>query len=253
MKGSNTAPHFRYTLCYLLFALLFCSITAAMVMLSLKMSGDTLPDTSAKDTLCEASKRIIIIDAGHGGEDGGAIGINGVHEKDLNLMIAKDLAEILLADGNTVILTRDSDVMLYDRNVNYKGRKKLLDLSERLKIAEKYEDCIFVSIHMNSFPEEKYSGLQVYYSPNAEESALLAEKIQGSVSAHLQPDNERSIKRSGSSIFLLDRIRHPAVLIECGFISNTEECALLCDKEYRQKLTLSIFCGICEYFSENNS
>ena len=253
MNRSKNVSHFRYTLSYILFALLFSAVIAVMVILSLKFENDKTSGASKDSPMDAISGKIVIIDAGHGGEDGGAIGKNGVYEKDLNLMIARDLAEILVANGNTVIMTRDSDVMLYDRNVDFKGRKKMLDLAARLKIAEKYEDCIFVSIHMNTFPQEKYHGLQVYYSPNAEESALLAEKIQSSVSEHLQPDNDRKIKKANGSIFLLDRIRRPAVLIECGFISNSKECALLCDEEYRQKLTLSIFCGICEYFSENNS
>ena len=105
---------------------------------------------------------------------------------------------------------------------------------------------------MNTFPEERYRGLQVYYSPNDDASALLAEKIQSSVRDQLQPTNDREIKKANGSIFILDRIKRPAVLIECGFISNSEECALLCNEEYRQKLTLSIFCGICEYFSGDN-
>lgn len=253
MKKEATVSHLRYTLSYILFALLFSAVIAVMILFALKLEGKDTSDASKDSPANEISEKIVIIDAGHGGEDGGAIGKNGVYEKDLNLIIAKDLAEMLTANGNTVIMTRDSDVMLYDRNVDFKGRKKMLDLAARLKIGEKYEDCIFISIHMNTFPQEKYRGLQVYYSPNVEESALLADKIQASVADHIQPDNDRKIKKANGSIFLLDRIHRPAVLIECGFISNSEECALLCREEYRQKLTLSIFCGICEYFSENNS
>ncbi len=104
----------------------------------------------------------IIIDAGHGGEDGGTVGINGSLEKDINLNIAFCLYDIFRLGGYDVVMTRKDDTLLYDRNVDYKGRKKALDLAARVSIANKYEDCIFISIHMNSFPEQKYSGLQVY-------------------------------------------------------------------------------------------
>ena len=252
MERSRALSRLRYTLGYILFAILFSIVTVAMVIFSLSFSKKTASGAS-KDDSSASGGRIIVIDAGHGGEDGGAVGKNGVYEKELNLIIAKDLAQMLVANGNTVILTRDSDVMLYDRNVDYRGRKKMLDLAARLKIGEECEGCVFVSIHMNTFPEERYRGLQVYYSPNDDASALLAEKIQSSVCDQLQPTNDREIKKANSSIFILDRIKRPAVLIECGFISNPEECALLCSEEYRQKLTLAIFCGICEYFSGDNS
>ena len=237
---------------YILFSLTL-SLTL-IILISLTANANTKKPASAPSPpQTDLRSPTVIIDAGHGGEDGGAVGKNGILEKELNLLIAQDLRDMLKAEGITTVMTRESDVMLYDKNVNYKGRKKLLDLSARLKISESYEDCIFVSIHMNSFPEERYSGLQVYYSPNHQNSLLLAESIQKNVSKHLQRENSRSVKKATSSIYILDRIQAPAVLIECGFISNYAECELLSSKEYRQKLTLLIFCGICEYISQDNS
>lgn len=241
-----------YLLKYILFSLILSMTLIILISVSLRLSIRKDADVSNPE-LIDPSRPIVIIDAGHGGEDGGAVGKNGVYEKDLNLLIAADLRDMLSAEGIETVMTRETDIMLYDKTVNYKGRKKMLDLAARLKIAESYENCIFVSIHMNSFPEERYSGLQVYYSPNHTDSAILAESIQNSVSAYLQPENSRSVKKAGSNIYLLDRISSPAVLIECGFISNYEECELLSSKEYRQKLTLLIFCGICEYISQDNS
>lgn len=237
---------------YILFSLFFSICLITLISFALRATERSAATVSESEQ-SEPSYPVVIIDAGHGGEDGGAVGKNGIFEKDLNLLIAKDLCDMLRAEGITTVMTRESDVMLYDKTVDYKGRKKLLDLSARLKIAESYENCIFVSIHMNSFPEEKYSGLQVYYSPNHQSSVLLAESIQKNVSKYLQSENSRSVKKAGSNIYLLDRIRSPAVLIECGFISNYEECELLSSKEYRQKLTLLIFCGICEYISQYSS
>ena len=193
---------------------------------------------------------IIIIDAGHGGEDGGTVGMSGVLEKDLNLKIAFILRDISEAMGYTTVMTRTEDLLLYDRNVDFKGRKKALDLLARVKIADRYENALFISIHMNAFPDSKYSGLQVYYGTNDESSLTLANNIQESVKNDLQNSNNRKTKPSGSNIYVLDRIKLPAVLIECGFLSNKAECDLLCNTDYQKKLALSIFSAISKYIEE---
>ena len=191
----------------------------------------------------------VILDAGHGGEDGGAVGtVNGkeIYEKDLNLSIALMLRDLLEADGVSVVMTRTEDVLLYDRNTDYEGRKKVLDLAARLHIGQSIENAIFVSIHMNAFPQAQYKGLQVYYSPNHSLSATLAKNVQDRVKEQLQTDNHRKIKRAGSDIFLLEHLECPAVLIECGFLSNAQECAALNEQVYRQKLAFLLFCSIRE-------
>ena len=193
---------------------------------------------------------IIIIDAGHGGEDGGTVGTNGVFEKELNLKIAYILRDICEASGYTTVMTRSEDILLYDRSVDFKGRKKALDLAARVKIASSYENAVFISIHMNAFPEKKYSGLQVYYSTNNDTSAALAKNIQEGVKTQLQQGNDRKIKPAGSNIYILDRIALPAVLIECGFLSNDEECAKLTSLDYQKQLALSIFSAISKYIEE---
>lgn len=187
----------------------------------------------------------IVIDAGHGGEDGGTSSKEGILEKDLNLKVAKKLEEILTSSGFNVVMTRIEDKMLYDPNEDYIGRKKILDMKERVRIASQYENAIFVSIHMNAFPEEKYSGLQVYYSSNDDRSSDLAQKIQSTVHSILQPDNNRKIK-CGKDIFLLDRIKIPSVLVECGFLSNTKEAIMLQNDEYQSRLAFCIFLAICD-------
>ena len=204
------------------------------------------PTYTATDTQ-KSDKLTLIIDAGHGGEDGGTVGVNGVLEKDLNLKIAFALRDMALSAGYDTVMSRTEDVLLYDRNTDYKGRKKALDLLARAKIAEKYENAVFVSIHMNAFPDGKYSGLQVYYSVNDPLSKTVAEDIQSTVRLYLQSTNERKIKPATSNIYLLDRITLPAVLIECGFLSNADECALLSLDSYRQKLALSIFLSVSKY------
>ena len=194
--------------------------------------------------------RVIVIDAGHGGEDSGAIGVNGIYEKDLNLEIAMILGEELKSKGYTVVFTRTEDKMLYLPEENIKGMRKISDLKNRCKITEEYEDCILISIHMNSYGASKYSGLQVYYADANEKSRELATKIQASVRKELQPDNKRQIK-NGESLYLLEHANGTAVLIECGFLSNEAECEKLSEKEYQKQLSFAIICGIIEYIEEN--
>ena len=194
--------------------------------------------------------KVIIIDAGHGGEDSGAIGVNGQKEKDLNLAIALMIGEELSSKGYTVVYTRTEDKMLYLPEENIKGMRKISDLKNRCKVTEAYEDCILISIHMNSYGASKYSGLQVYYSKENEESRALASKIQTSVKAELQPENKRQIK-SGESIYILEHSSCTSVLIECGFLSNEAECEKLSQKEYQKELSFSIICGIIKYIEEN--
>ena len=180
----------------------------------------------------------------HGGEDGGAVGKNGALEKELNLSISKKLHDLFRAAGYKVVMTRETDTLLYDKNADYKGRKKELDLAKRVEIASSYENAVFISIHMNSFPDSKYSGLQVYYSKNHQDSAEVAENIQSTVRDCIQKDNNRQTKPAGKNIFVLDRITIPAVLIECGFISNPDECHALSEEQYQKKLSLTIFSAV---------
>ena len=234
------------------FALFLFSFTAACVafaLISLSFCKWSASD-AATNMQDSPSLPVIIIDAGHGGEDGGAVSKSGILEKELNLSISKKLCDIFRAAGFEVVMTRETDTMLYDKSADYKGRKKELDLGKRVEIANSYENAIFISIHMNSFPNAKYSGLQVYYSKNHQDSAEIAENIQSLVRDSLQKENNRKTKSAGQNIFVLDRIRIPAVLIECGFPSNAEECQRLTDEEYQKKLSLAIFLSVAKYIDK---
>lgn len=186
----------------------------------------------------------VVLDAGHGGEDGGAVGANGLQEKHVNLAVTLLIRDLLEANGIPVVLTRDTDVLLYDRSVDYQGRKKALDLQARQQIAEKTPNAVLVSIHMNAFGQKQYSGLQVWYSANDTRSATLAGAIQDTVRDRLQPDNARRIKQAESNIYLLSHVTVPAVLVECGFLSNPQEAALLKTDAYRQQLAQAVSLGI---------
>lgn len=200
----------------------------------------------------EPTEKVIILDAGHGGEDSGAIGADGVLEKDLNLKIAEALKSDLEAKGFTVVMTRTEDKMLYSEDENIKGMRKLSDLKNRVKVAENYPNAIFVSIHMNSFGASEYSGLQVYYAEDDNGSMALANAIQSSVKGSLQPDNSR-VTKCGKDLYLLEKSPVTSVLVECGFLSNMEECKKLSEKEYQKQLSFAIVCGIIDYIEEINS
>lgn len=186
-------------------------------------------------------RRRIVLDPGHGGKDGGAVSLTGNHEKRLNLDISLSIRDVLHILGYEVILTRETDTELTHSDG---GTRKMQDLKGRLDIAENNSEAVFVSIHMNKFSVSKYSGLQVYYSPNDVNSFTIASNVQDTVKSVLQPINERKIKKADSSIFLLYKIKSPAILIECGFLSNPYEAELLDTTEYRQKLSSTIATAI---------
>ena len=240
-KGYKTG---RFLLKLLVF-LLLTSITC-----HLSINAYFASDTYEAAVAQASEKRTIIIDAGHGGEDCGAIGVNGTYEKDLNLSIAKELGILLSKNGFAVVYTRTEDALLYTEKENIYGIRKISDLKNRCKIGAETPDAVFVSVHMNSFSQSKYSGTHVYYSKNNEASYPLAVSIQEKIKAELQPENERVVK-PGDGIYLLENLENPAILIECGFLTNPEECEKLSEKEYQKQLSFSIFCGIIEYIEKN--
>ena len=195
------------------------------------------------ETAVARIKPAVIIDAGHGGADGGAVGINGEIEKDINLAIALKLRRLFNISDFQVILTRDTDILL---NTDGVKKRKASDLANRVKVANNNPHAIFVSIHMNQFPGEKYSGLQVFFSADNLDSANLADLIRTNNREYLQPNNNREIKK-GRDMFVLENIKNIGVLIECGFLSNREEAALLATDDYQNKLAKIIFASVVEF------
>lgn len=225
-------------------------VVASLLLISFGVSlwfSDFLEDIS---TVMTQSSKIIIIDAGHGGEDAGAVARDGIYEKDLNLEYAMEIGGMLSEKGYTVIYTRVDDRMLYSPEENIKGHRKLSDLKNRLKVCEDYPDSILISIHMNSFGASQYSGLQVYFKDACDDSKILASKIQSSVKDKVQPENKRQIK-SGKGLYLLDNCNNASVIIECGFMTNEGELEKLLQKEYKNALSFSIVCGIIEYIEKS--
>ena len=210
---------------------------AAGLLVAAKRAGirDDLP-------ISQFPERTFVIDAGHGGRDGGAVGISGAVEKDIDLAISKKVYLLITLCGRNAIMTRTQDEMLDlpGTQGNLKGR----DIRSRIKIADETPDSMLVSIHVNSFPSEKYRGFQVFYSTSDPASQITAERIRQTCTRFLPEAGNREIKQASSSIYLLNNVKSPAILIECGFISNAEEEKLLCDNSYQNRLCAVICSGL---------
>ena len=222
---------------FLIFLLLISPFSA--------VDNETLTVSSA--SVNQGSNKIII-DAGHGGFDGGAVADDGTLEKNINLVIASNLKQLCKLGGFEVIMTRDSDTGTeVDESDSISNRKKS-DMKRRLAVIEENPDAIFVSIHLNKFTTSTASGAQVFYSKNNSNSETLAENIQKSMVDLIQKENTRTIKQADNSIFLLKKSSIPSIIIECGFLSNYEELKLLKNYDYQRKIAFAIYCGILNYY-----
>lgn len=195
-------------------------------------------------------KLSIIVDAGHGSPDGGAVGINGTVEKDINLAIALKLQEVLEGKGVRVIMTRNDDTSLYDKNSSTIREKKRSDMAKRLEIMKTSDADLFISIHMNSFPASGANGLHLFYSKQHESIKPLAENMQKRMS-DVTNAAMHIVKTADSSLFLLKNPPLPSILVECGFISNAEEERKLKTDEYQAKLAWAIADSIEHFYTDN--
>lgn len=231
------------------FFLLFCVFLSFSVFAASFFQKTTVFTSSIKN-VTDNSIPVIIIDAGHGGFDGGASTNDGTPEKEINLAVSLYLNSFLTSFGYRTTLTRTKDESLESEGLDTIKSKKTSDIHNRMSIMENIENAVFISIHQNHFSEEKYKGTQVFYSPNfSDESSLLAQEIQNTVVSQLQPDNHREIKKCGSSVYLMFNAVKPSVLVECGFLSNTEEANKLKMENYQKKIAFCIAMGIQSYLS----
>ena len=185
----------------------------------------------------------IVIDPGHGGYDPGKVGVDGTLEKDINLAISLHLKDCLEQMNYKVVLTRSTDTHLYTEGCK---SKKTDDLNHRINIIEDASPVIAVSIHQNSFQDSTVSGAQVFYYNDAGSSKLLADSIQSSLIFALDPSNNR-VAKSNTSYYMLKNTSCPTVIVECGFLSNPAEAALLNTEHYQQQTAQAICNGIDEY------
>lgn len=193
---------------------------------------------------------VIVIDAGHGGMDGGCSDADGVPEKGINLNILLSLRDMLVASGYTVEVTRDTDISIHDKGIEGIASQKSSDMDNRLALFNKYDNAICLSIHQNQFTDSKYSGAQMFYSLSNSKSEKLAGILQNNFKQYLQPENNREIKQCGEELFLCYFSENPTVMVECGFLSNEEEAEKLKTEDYQHQIAFTIYSSILQYMDE---
>lgn len=190
--------------------------------------------------------RMVILDAGHGGNDPGKISVDGTQEKDLNLKIAGKLKELLEQQDIEVVMTREGDQGLYDENAS---NKKAQDMRRRCELINEEQPACVISIHQNSYHEEAVHGAQVFYYGTSRESQSLAKLIQEELVRFADPENHRQAK-ANDTYYLLKKTQAPVVIVECGFLSNWEENGKLKDEGYQDQLVWAIHMGIMRYLNQ---
>lgn len=193
------------------------------------------------------SNHVVILDAGHGLPDGGAVAEDGTYESNINLSIVEKIQKLLESSGCTVILTRSDENGIYELDADTIREKKVSDMKNRVEIGNTSNAEIFVSIHLNKFPSPKYSGWQTFFKKDDENSQKLAGHIQDNLNCSIQKENKR-IPEKMPDIYLSKYLKLPFTIVECGFLSNSEERNLLKTEEYQDKLAWGIYTGIMDYF-----
>jgi N-acetylmuramoyl-L-alanine amidase len=194
-----------------------------------------------------APKQVLVLDAGHGGIDGGCSTANGDVEKNINLSIIKTLRDMANIYGYDTVLTRETDKSIYDKGVTGIRNQKVSDMDNRLEIFNEIPGAICVSVHQNMYTDPRFKGAQMFYADTNESNELLAQIMQEKFASTVQPYNEREIKLCGNELFLCYYCDNPTIMIECGFLSNPEEAALLITPEYQKDVAFTILSGLTDY------
>lgn len=228
---------------------------AVLILLILLLSIAIFSVDGSGDPLALAAnnqyKATVILDPGHGGEDPGAVSnYSGIAEKDINLRIALMLKEVLEEDNYRVIMTREEDVLNYSAGTKNITEKRRQDLTARRKLIDSSGADIVVSIHLNKFEDPQYYGAQTFYPPESAESERLAVCLQNALRANVDPSNNRKALVKKERIVIFRNLVVPTALVECGFLSNSQEEALLRTVDYQEKIAKAIKKGIDDYFAE---
>lgn len=188
----------------------------------------------------QAQKEVVVIDAGHGGDDPGKVGVNDALEKDINLQIAQKVKKQLEKNGIEVVMTREEDVM---------ADTKLADMQKRVNLINETNPAITVSIHQNSYSDSNIKGAQVFYYTDSEVSKDAASLMQEEL-RKIDAENTRQIK-DNNSFYMLKKTKVPTIIVECGFLSNPVEAEKLVSEEYQEKMAVSICTGILKWLNES--
>lgn len=221
-------------------------ITACMLLLAL-FAYNMPTDRSWSGWSLPLSGKVIVLDAGHGGPDGGASSSNGVVEKDVTLPISMYLRDFLQQAGAIVVMTRDGDYDLAQPDTKGWSRRKAEDLKKRVQLVNEQEADMLVSIHLNAIPSKKWTGAQTFYAPRIKESGQLATLVQDEIKRVLK-NTDRSAKKT-DDIYILRMLERPAILVEVGFLSNDEEAKMMSKTEYQKQMANAIYQGILRYSS----
>ncbi|MEG0229251.1 MAG: N-acetylmuramoyl-L-alanine amidase, partial [Oscillospiraceae bacterium] len=208
--------------------------------------------TQSVSAFC-AYNKTIIIDAGHGGFDSGAIACDGSQEQIYNLKISQKVRELFLSFGYNVIMTREDENAINNADASTIREKKKTDMYKRMDIMTKAQNPIFISIHQNTSPSKSAKGSVVYFTKNLPDAEKIAQSIQSNITDNLQPENKRTIVEAKSNLFLLHKATCPAVLVECGFISNKADLDKIKKDEYQNKISFLIFKGVNDFIQSEYS
>ncbi len=228
------------------------AVTAVSVSVLCIMFLTIVPFARITETMAKYSEQnVVIIDAGHGDFDPGTATPDGtVLEKDVNLEISFVLRDLFEANGVEVVMIRENDIAVGDNSLNTISEKKKSDIRKRVEIANSIgENAVYLSIHQNAFSDYSQSGTQILYGSVNSESRVAAEYIMEKIEETLQPDNRRELKEGNGNIYILEHIKIPTVLIECGFLTNAEDAEKLQDPEYQKQFALTIFEGYSDYIN----
>ncbi len=219
-------------------------------MFTIRTANNNLKNNNIIATMATpATSKTIVVDAGHGGEDGGAVASDGVMEADINLKIALKLQNLLEQSGATVILTRSDENAIYNLDKKTLRDKKNSDIKNRVKIGNNSSADIFVSIHLNKIPQSEYYGWQTFFKDGSEEGKRLATCIQNNLNEAIQKENKR-VPLKINNVYIIKHVEIPISIVECGFLSNPEEREQLEDNSYQNKLAWGIYNGVMDYFVE---
>lgn len=211
-----------------------------------------VPNQVAKVNALPITNKVVVIDAGHGLPDEGAVGFNGTTEQAINLSISLKLQKLIEQSGATVVLTRSDENGIYSLDSSSIREKKVSDTKNRVEIGNNSNADIFVSIHLNKYPpSEVYRGWQTFYQKNSEKSKKLADTIQNSLNENIEFENNR-VSMPISGIYIMEHVEIPSVIVECGFLSNPEEANALKEDNYQNKLVWGIYTALQKYFQEEN-
>lgn len=241
MEWEKKTKNFKWNYAFIIVAFIACA--GAIWYAASKISGAVSISVPPSDN----GAPVIVLDAGHGGMDGGCSTADGITEKGINLNITLTVKDMCGLFGYETEATRQTDTSIHDKGITGTRNQKVSDMKNRLDLFNKYPDSVCVSIHQNTFSDPRYSGAQMFYSGSNPANEKLASIMQSRFVSYLQPENTRETKLCGPELYLCHYCDNPTVMIECGFLSNPDEAGRLINEAYQKQVAFTIFSGLNEF------